>query len=178
MLRSTRAVSFSSNHDATVDVTERSEDTTGFSDSWYAPCSSATLRRIGFVSLSCCQRSWRGEEACRTRASPALQQEVFYFEGGDSVETCVYEKTHSGSATTRALMRPSLPALASRICRRALRASFSSNPACFAVPESSSASMTVSARVLYAAVLRRGSVVEAIVEETAAVALDIYRKKE
>ena len=35
--------------------------------------------------------------------------------------------------------------------------------------------MTVSARVLYAAVLRMGSVVEAIVEETAAVALDIYR---
>jgi hypothetical protein len=35
--------------------------------------------------------------------------------------------------------------------------------------------MTVSARVLYAAVLRIGSVVEAIVEETAAVALDIYR---
>jgi hypothetical protein len=31
------------------------------------------LRRIGFVSLSCCQRSWRGEEACKTRASPALQ---------------------------------------------------------------------------------------------------------
>jgi threonine dehydratase len=44
------------------------------------------------------------------------------------------------------------------------------------VPESSSASTTVSARVLYAAVLRMGSVVEAIVEETAAVALDIYKK--
>jgi hypothetical protein len=57
MLRNTRAVSFSSNHDATVDVTERREDTTGFSDSWYASCSAATLRRIGFVSLSCCQRS-------------------------------------------------------------------------------------------------------------------------
>jgi hypothetical protein len=38
------------------------------------------------------------------------------------------------------------PALASRICRRA---SLSSNPACFAVPESSSASTTVSANVLY-----------------------------
>jgi hypothetical protein len=37
--------------------------------------------------------------------------------------------------------------------------------------------MTVSARVLYAAVLRMGSVVEAIVEETAAVALDIYRMR-
>lgn len=73
MLRNTRAVSFSSNHDATVDVTERMDDTTGFSDSWYASCNAATLRRIGFVSLSCCQRSWRGEEACKTRASPALQ---------------------------------------------------------------------------------------------------------
>jgi hypothetical protein len=83
------------------------------------------------------------------------------------------EKTYSGLAATRALIRPSLPALASRICRRALRASLSSNPACFAVPESSSASMTVSARVLYAAVLRMGSVVEAMVEETADVALDI-----
>ena len=84
-----------------------------------------------------------------------------------------FEKTHSGLATTRALIRPSLPALASRSCRRALRASFSSNPACFAVPESSSASTTVSARVLYAAVLRMGSVVVAMVEETAADALDI-----
>lgn len=84
------------------------------------------------------------------------------------------KKAYSGLATTRALMRPSLPALASRSCRRARRASFSSNPACFAVPESSSASTTVSARVLYAAVLRMGSVVDAIVEETAAVALDIY----
>ena len=74
-------------------------------------------------------------------------------------------------------MRPSLPALASRNCRRALRASFSSNPACLAVPESSSASTSVSARVLYAAVLRMGSVVEAIVDETAAVALDIYAEK-
>jgi hypothetical protein len=83
------------------------------------------------------------------------------------------EKTYSGLAATRALIRPSLPALASRTCRRALRASFSSNPACFAVPESSSASTSVSARVLYAAVLRMGSVVEAMVEETAAVALDI-----
>ena len=83
------------------------------------------------------------------------------------------EKTYSGLAATRALIRPSFPALASRICRRALRASLSSNPACFAVPESSSASMTVSARVLYAAVLRMGSVVEAMVEETADVALDI-----
>ena len=73
MLRITRAVSFSSNHDATVDVTERSESTTGFSDSWYAPCSSANLRKIGFVSLSCCQRSWRGDEACKTSASPALR---------------------------------------------------------------------------------------------------------
>ena len=73
MLRITRAVSFSSNHDATVDVTERSESTTGFSDSWYAPCSSANLRRIGLVSLSCCQRSWRGDEACKTSASPALR---------------------------------------------------------------------------------------------------------
>jgi hypothetical protein len=36
--------------------------------------------------------------------------------------------------------------------------------------------MTVSARVLYAAVLRMGSVVDAIVEETAAVARDICRK--
>ena len=89
----------------------------------------------------------------------------------------LWKKTYSGSATTRALMRPSFPALASRSCRRARRASFSSNPACFAVPESSSASTTVSARVLYAAVLRMGSVVEAIVEETAAVALDILRKK-
>jgi hypothetical protein len=86
-------------------------------------------------------------------------------------------ETYSELATTRALMRPSLPALASRICRRALRASFSSNPACLAVPESSSASTSVSARVLYAAVLRMGSVVEAIVEETAAVALDIWGKK-
>ena len=34
MLLNTRAVSFSSNHDATVDVTERIDDTTGFSDSW------------------------------------------------------------------------------------------------------------------------------------------------
>jgi hypothetical protein len=83
------------------------------------------------------------------------------------------EKTYSGLAATRALIRPSLPALASRICRRALRASFSSNPACFAVPESSSASTSVSASVLYAAVLRMGSVVEAMVEETAADALDI-----
>ncbi len=82
-------------------------------------------------------------------------------------------KTYSGLAATRALIRPSLPALASRNCRRALRASFSSNPACFAVPESSSASTRVSARVLYAAVLRMGSVVEAMVEETADVALDI-----
>lgn len=72
MLRNTRAVSFSSNHDATVDVTDRSEDTTGFSDSWYASCSALTLRKTGFVSLSCCQRSCRGEEACKTRASPAL----------------------------------------------------------------------------------------------------------
>lgn len=71
-------------------------------------------------------------------------------------------------------MRPSLPALARRNCRRALRASFSSKPACLAVPESSSASTRVSARVLYAAVLRMGSVVLAIVEETAAVAFDIY----
>jgi hypothetical protein len=36
--------------------------------------------------------------------------------------------------------------------------------------------MTVSARVLYAAVLRMGSVVEAIVDETAAVALEIYQE--
>jgi hypothetical protein len=57
MLRRTRAVSFSSNHDATVDVTERTDDTTGFSDSWYASCSAANLRRIGFVSFNCCQRS-------------------------------------------------------------------------------------------------------------------------
>jgi hypothetical protein len=35
--------------------------------------------------------------------------------------------------------------------------------------------MTVSAKVLYAAVLRMGSVVEAIVEETAAVALEICK---
>ena len=87
----------------------------------------------------------------------------------------VQRKTYSGLAATRALRRPSLPALASRTCRRALRASLSSNPACFAVPESSSASTTVSASVLYAAVLRMGSVVEAIVEETAALALDIYK---
>lgn len=72
MLRNTRAVSFSSNHDATEDVTDRSEVTTGFSDSWYASCSALTLRKIGFVSLSCCQRSCRGEDACKTRASPAL----------------------------------------------------------------------------------------------------------
>jgi len=37
--------------------------------------------------------------------------------------------------------------------------------------------MTVSARVLYAAVLRMGSVVEAIVDETAAVALEIYQER-
>ena len=84
-----------------------------------------------------------------------------------------FEKTHSGLAATRALMRPSLPASASRSCRRALRASFSSNLACFAVPESPSASTTVSARVLYTAVLRMGSVVVEMVEETAADALDI-----
>jgi hypothetical protein len=34
VLRSTRPVSSSSNHDATVDVTERIDDTTGFSYSW------------------------------------------------------------------------------------------------------------------------------------------------
>lgn len=83
------------------------------------------------------------------------------------------EKTYSGLAATCALIQPSFPALASRNCRRALLASLSSNPACFAVPESSSASTSVSARVLYAAVLQMGSVVEAMVKETAADALDI-----
>jgi hypothetical protein len=33
-LCSTRPVSFSSNHDVTVDVTERTDNTTGFSYSW------------------------------------------------------------------------------------------------------------------------------------------------
>lgn len=67
-----------------------------------------------------------------------------------------------------------MPAFASRACLRFRRASFSSKPACFALPLSSSASMMVSERALYASVLRKGSVVLAMVFETAADAREIY----
>ena len=70
-----------------------------------------------------------------------------------------------------------LPAFSSRLCRRFLRASFSSNPACFALPLSSRASTSVSERDLYAAVFRIGSVDFSIVEETAAEAREIYAGK-
>jgi hypothetical protein len=67
----------------------------------------------------------------------------------------------------------SFPAFAKRLCLRSLRASFSSNPACFALPLSSKASTNVSARVLYAAVFLMGSVDFSMVEETAADAREI-----
>lgn len=84
------------------------------------------------------------------------------------------KETHSSLAATLCFILPDCPALASLKARLFRRASFSSNPACFAVPESSNASTRVSARVLYACVLRIGSVVEAIVDETAAEAREIY----
>ena len=86
--------------------------------------------------------------------------------------------TYSGLALTRAPAILSLPAFARRICRRFRRASFSSKPACFAVPLSSSASAIVSDRVLYAAVLRIGSVVFSIVDDTAAEAREIWHYAE
>ena len=66
------------------------------------------------------------------------------------------------------------PAFSRRSWRRLRRASFSSNPACFALPLSSSASAMVSESVLYAAVLRIGSVVRSIVDDTAAEAREIW----
>lgn len=59
------------------------------------------------------------------------------------------------------------PALANRFARRFLLASFSSYPACFALPLSSSASTIVSESALYAVVFRIGSVELEIFEETA-----------
>ena len=84
-------------------------------------------------------------------------------------------RIYFGSATIWLLgPKPALrPALARRFCLRSRRASFSSNPACFALPLSSRASMTVSANVLYAVVFRIGSVDFSTAEETAEDARDI-----
>lgn len=70
--RVTCAVSFSSNHEPIVDVTERNEATKGFSDSWNLCCSSPKLLRIGFVCFSVSHRSAFGASLCKTTASPAL----------------------------------------------------------------------------------------------------------
>src|SRR5260221_11553254 len=86
MLRNTRAVSFSSNHDATVDVTERSDDTTGFSNSWYTPCSSETLRRIGFVSLGCCQRLDVGRRRVGQEHHPLWKEARYWARGAGGAD--------------------------------------------------------------------------------------------
>lgn len=72
MSRITCAVSFSSNHEPIVWVTDRAVETTGFSDSSYAWRRETKDRRIGLVSFSLFHFSWRGESLCKTTAEPAL----------------------------------------------------------------------------------------------------------
>jgi len=84
------------------------------------------------------------------------------------------EIAYSGLATIRLGPKPAArPALASRFCLRIRRASFSSKPACLALPLSSRASTSVSAKVLYAAVFRIGSVDFSTADETAEEAREI-----
>ena len=64
-------------------------------------------------------------------------------------------------------------ALARHFCLRSRRASFSSKPACFALPLSFRASMTVSVSVLYAAVFCIASVDFSTAAETVEDARDI-----
>jgi hypothetical protein len=82
--------------------------------------------------------------------------------------------TYSGFSDTRFFPIALLPAFASLFCLLNLRASFSSYPACLALPLSSRASSTVSASTLYASVLRIGSVAVETVLETAVEASRIY----
>jgi hypothetical protein len=146
---------------------------TGFSDSSNDCRREANVRKTGLVSFSLFHASWREESLCKTTAAPALENFI-EIQWSDALD--MNEDANSGLAAVRpnpGPSPPSFPAFARRRCRRSRRASFSSNPACFALPLSSNASTNVSLRALYAAVLRIGSVVDAMVEDTAADALEI-----
>jgi hypothetical protein len=70
--RSTCAVSFSSNHEPKVCVTDRMDETMGFSDSSKDWRRETKVRRMGLVAFSLFHASCRGESLWRTTEEPAL----------------------------------------------------------------------------------------------------------
>ena len=71
MARTTCAVSFSSNHEATRFVTPRSRSINGCSESWYCSCQSCKRRMMGLSCANLLHRDPWADSGAKTRSPPA-----------------------------------------------------------------------------------------------------------